>query len=142
RWIHTRCAPDTVNRSTLAAGSVVAVLSIGVASTWQIANVPHLIATRAQLRLVAREDPAATPLGVQLMPLRVMSSANALRRLEITTSPLDAPPAGVMLNLSEVPPGDYRLRLRFVAEPRGEISLLVGRVGGPLATWAVSAADN
>lgn len=142
RWIHNRCAADTVSRSTLAAGSLVAVLSIGVASSWPIANVPHLIAARAQLRLVAREDPAATPLGVQLVPFRVMSSADALRRLEITTSPLETPPTGVMLNLSEVPPGDYRLRLRFVSEPRGEISLLVGRVGGPLATWDVSAPDN
>ena len=142
RWIHNRCAPHTVNRSTLAAGSLVAVLSIGVASTWQIAKVPHLIATRAQLGLVAREDPAATPLGVQLVPFRLMSSADALRRLEITTSPLDTPSTAVMLNLSEVPPGDYRLRLGFVAEPRGEISLLVGRVGGPLATWHVSGADN
>jgi hypothetical protein len=46
------------------------------------------------------------------------------------------------LSLSEVPPGDYRLRLRFVAEPRGQISLLVGRAGGPLATWPVSAAED
>ena len=142
RWIHNRCAPHTVNRSTLAAGSLVAVLSIGVASTWQIAKVPHLIATRAQLGLVAREDPAATPLGVQLVPFRLMSSADALRRLEITTSPLDTPSTAVMLNLSEVPAGDYRLRLGFLAEPRGEISLFVGRVGGPLATWHVSAADD
>jgi hypothetical protein len=118
------------------------VLLIGVASTWQIAKVPHLIATRAQLGLVAREDPATTPLGVQLVPLRVMSSAAALRRLEITTSPLSTSPPAVMLNLSEVPPGDYRLRVRFAAEPRGEISLLVGRVGGPLATWHVSAAED
>jgi hypothetical protein len=139
RWIHTRSAPDTVSRFTLAAGSLVGVLSVGVASTWQIAKAPHLIATRTQLGLVARENPAATPLGVQLVPFRVMSSAAALRRLEITTSPLDTPPAAAMLNLSEVPPGDYRLRVSFVAEPRGEISLLVGRAGGPLATWQVSA---
>ena len=142
RWIQGRRAPDAVNRSTLAVGSLVAVLSTGVASTWQIAQVPHVIATRAQLRLLAREDPAATPRGVELAPFRVTSSAVALRRLEITTSPLDTPSAGVMLNLSEVPPGDYRLRLSFAAEPRGEISLHVGRVGGPLATWQVSAADD
>jgi hypothetical protein len=47
-----------------------------------------------------------------------------------------------MLSLSEVPPGDYRLRLSLVGEPRGEISLRVGRAGGPLATWRVSAADD
>jgi hypothetical protein len=141
RWIHRRW-PDAIGPSALAAGSVVAVLSIGVAGTWRITNVPHLIATRAQLRLVAREGPAATPRGVQLAPIRVVTSAAALRRLEITTSPLDTPAAGVMLNLSEVPPGDYRLRLGFAAEPRGEISLHVGGVGGPLATWQVSAADN
>ena len=142
RWIHNRSAPHTVSRSTLATGCLVGVLSIGVASTWQIAKVPHLIATRAQLGLIAREDPATTPLGVQLMPLRVMSSAAALRRLEITTSPLGTTPTAVMLNLSEVPPGDYRLRVSLAAEPRGEISLLVGRAGGPLATWRVSAADD
>jgi hypothetical protein len=142
RWIHDRCAPDTIGRPALAAACLIAVLSAGVASTWAIDKVPHVIATRAQLRLIAREDPRATRLGVQLYPFRVMSTADALQRLEISTSPLDTPPTGVMLNLSEVPPGDYRLRLRFVAEPRGELSLLVGRVGGPLATWQVSAVDN
>jgi hypothetical protein len=142
RWIHRRCAPDTVSRSTLAAGSLVAVLSIGVAGTWQITRAPHLVATRAQLELLARETPALTTHGLEFAPLRVVSSAAALRRLEITTSPLDTSPASAMLNLSEVPPGDYRLRLGFAAEPRGEISLHVGGAGGPLAKWAVSAADN
>ncbi len=142
RWIHQRCAPETVSRSTLAAGCIVGVVSIGVAGTWQIAKVPHLTATRTQLALVAREDPETTPLGVQLVPFRVMSSAAALRRLEITTSPLGTPPAAGMLSLSEVPPGDYRLRVSFVGEPRGEISLLVGRDGGPLATWHASTADD
>jgi hypothetical protein len=142
RWIHDRCAPDTISRPALAAASLVAVLSAGVASTWAIAKVPHVIATRAQLRLIAREDPRATRLGVQLYPFRVMSSADALQRLEVSTSPLDAPTTGAMLTLSEVPPGDYRLRLRFVAEPRGEISLLVGGGGGPLARWQVSADDT
>jgi len=142
RWIHNRSAGDTVSRSTLAAGCVVAVFSIGVAGTWQIARVPHLIGTRAQLGLIAREDPGTTPLAVQLVPFRVMSSAAALRQLEITTSPLDTSPTAAMLNLSEVPPGDYRLRVRFVAEPLGEIRLFVGAVGGPLATWQASAADT
>ncbi len=142
RWIHNRCAPETISRPALAAGCLVAVLSAGVASTWAIAKVPHVIATRAQLRLIAREHPRATPRGVQFLPFQVMSSADALQRMEISTSPLDTPPTGVILNLSEVPPGDYRLRLRFASEPRGEISLLVGRVGGPLATWQVSAPDN
>jgi hypothetical protein len=142
RWIHNRSAPRAVSRSTLAAGCLVAVLTIGVASTWQITKAPHLIATRTQLGLVAREDPAATPLGVQLVPFGILSSADALRRLEITTSPLDTAATAVMLSLSEVPPGDYRLHLSFVGEPRGEISLLVGRVRGPLATWHVSGTNT
>jgi hypothetical protein len=115
---------------------------MGVASTWASAKAPHLIATRAQVALIAREDPHTTPLGVQLWPLRVMSPASALQRLDISTSPLDIPPPGVMLNLFEVPPGDYRLRLRFVSEPRGDISLSVGTAGGALATWHVSAPEN
>jgi hypothetical protein len=142
RWIHNRSALETVNRCTLAAGCLVGVISLGVVSTWQIPMVPHLVATRAQLGVIARENPAVTPLGIELVPFRVMSSAAALRRLAITTSPLDTPRAGAMLNLSEVPPGDYRLRVSLVGEPRGEISLLVGRAGGPLATWHVSAADD
>jgi hypothetical protein len=142
RWTHSRCAPDTVSRPALAAASLVAVLSAGVASTWAIAKVPHVIATRAQLRLIAHEGPRVTRPGVQVYPFRIMSSTDALQRLEISTSPLDTPPTGVLLNLSEVPPGDYRLRLRFGSEPRGEISLMVGRVGGPLATWQLSAVDN
>ena len=142
RWIHNRCAPDAISRPALAAASLVAVVSAGVASTWAIAKAPHVIATRAQLTLVAREGPRATGLGVQVYPFHVTSPADALQSLEISTSPLDTPAAGVMLSLSEVPPGDYRLRLRFGAEPRGEISLLVGRDGGPIATWQLSAVDN
>ncbi len=142
RWIHDRCAPDTISRPALAAASLVAVLSAGVASTWAITKEPHVIATRAQLGLIAREGPRTTGLGVQLHPFRVMSSSDALQRLEISTSPFDTPPPGAMLNLAEVPPGDYRLRLKFVAEPRGELSLLVGSVGSPLATWQLSAGDN
>jgi hypothetical protein len=142
RWIHNRCAPDTVSRPALAAGCLVAVLSAGVTSTWAVAKVPHVIATRSQLRLIERQDPRATPLGVQLYPFRLMSSADALQHLEISTSSLETPPIGALLNLSEVPPGDYRLRLRFVSQPRGEISLSVGRSGGPLATWEASAPDS
>jgi hypothetical protein len=71
-----------------------------------------------------------------------MPPTEALQRLEISTSPLDTPPAGTLLNLSEVPPGDYRLRLRFASEAAGDISLLVGRDGGPLATWPVSAPED
>ena len=141
RWILNRVAPHRVSRSTLATASLVVVLSTGVASSWRIAGIPHLMATRSQLGLVARDGPAAT-LGVELVPLRVMSSADALRRLEITTSPLDTPAATAMLNLSEVPPGEYRLRPTFVGEPRGEMSLLVGRAGGPLATWHVSGVED
>lgn len=142
RWIHHRSAPDAISRPALAAASLVAMLSVSVASTWAIAKAPHVIATRAQLRLIAREDPRVTPLGVQLYPFRVMSSGDALQRLEISTSPLDTPSNGVMLNLSELPPGDYRLRVGFVAEARGEISLLVGGAGGPVATWQLGAVDN
>ena len=71
-----------------------------------------------------------------------MSSATALQRLEVSTSPLDPPRAGALSNLNEVPPGDYQLRLTFVAEPRGDIRLLVGDVGGPVADWDVSAVEN
>lgn len=141
RRIH-RSAPDTMSRPALAAGCVITVMTISVASTWAIARVPHLVVTRAQLGLIAREDPRSTPRGVQLWPLRVMSPSDVLQRLEISTSPLDRPPAGVMLSLSEVPPGEYRLRLRFASEPRGDIALSVGSNGGPLAIWDVSAPGN
>jgi hypothetical protein len=142
RWIHDRSAPETISRPALAAACLVAVLSAGIAGTWGVAKVPHVIATRAQLRLIAREDPRATRLGVQLDPFRVMSSADALRRLEISTSRLDTPPAGAMLHLSEVPPGDYQLGLNLAGEPRGTLSLLVGDGGGPIVTWELSPADD
>ena len=142
RWIHRRSASNAVSRPALAAGCVVAVLSISVTSTWASAKVPHLAPTRAQLGLIAREDPRTTPLGVQLWPLHLMPSAEALQRLEVSTSPFDVVPSGVMLNLSEVASGEYRLRLKFFSEPRGEISLSVGGTGGPLAAWDVSSPEN
>ena len=142
RSIHVRCAPETISRPALAVVTLVAVLSAGVASTWAIAGAPHIMTTRAQLRLIAHEDPRATRLGVQLHPFQVMSSATALQRLAVSTSPLDPPRADALLNLYEVPPGDYQLRLSFVAEPRGHIRLLVGGVGGPVANWDVSAVEN
>jgi hypothetical protein len=141
RWIHKR-GVSTIGPPALAAAGLLAVLLTGVAGTWAIGSVPHVMATRAQLALVAREDPRADAPGVQLVPLRLLSSEDALQRLEISTSPLDVPPPGVLLSLSEVPPGDYRLRFRFAAEPRGEVRLLVGGAGGPLATWHVADPDN
>jgi hypothetical protein len=142
RSIHIRCAPGTISRPALAAVTLFAVLSAGVASTWAIASAPHVMTTRAQLRLIAEEDPRATRLGVQLHPFQVMSSTTALQRLEVSTSPLDPPRAGALLNLYEVPPGDYQLRLSFVAEPRGHIRLLVGGVGEPVASWDMPAVEN
>ena len=142
RSIHVRCAPETISRPALAAVTLIAVLSAGVASTWAIAGAPHIMTTRAQLRLIADEDPGATRLGLQLHPFQVMSSATALQRLEVSTSSFDPPRAGALLNLYEVPPGDYQLRLSFVAEPRGHIRLLVGAVGEPVASWDVPAVEN
>ncbi|MEO5896548.1 MAG: hypothetical protein ABIS06_12680 [Vicinamibacterales bacterium] len=143
RWLHDRCAPETINRATLAVACLVAVLSAGVATTWAITKVPHLMATRAQLALLAHEDPRASRLGVELKPFRIMSSDKALQRLEISTSPLGTPSTSAMLHLSEVPPGDYQLRLSVAAEPRGTLSLLVGGGGGgPIVTWDLSAVDN
>jgi hypothetical protein len=142
RSIHVRCAPETISRPALAAVTLFAVLSAGVASTWAVADAPHVMTTRAQLRLIADEDPRVTRVGVQLHPFQVMSSATALQRLEVSTSPLDPPKAGALLNLYEVPPGDYQLRLSFVAEPRGHIRLLVGGVGEPVASWDVSPVEN
>jgi hypothetical protein len=141
RWIDHR-APDTIDRPTLAAASLVAVLTAAVPSTWAITQEPHVIATRAQLELVAREGRPGTVVGAQLPPFQFMRSIEALQRLEISGSPLDALPADPLLSLSEVPAADYHLRLDLGAEPRGHISLLVGSAGGPIATWDLSEPDN
>ena len=61
--------------------------------------------TRAQLRLIAHEDPRATRLGVQLHPFQVMSSATALQRPELApherwlvTVPLRDPAQPALVN--------------------------------------------
>jgi hypothetical protein len=138
RSIHVRCAPETISRPALAAVTLVAVLSAGVASTWAIAGAPHIITTRAQLRLIAGEDPRATRLGVQLTPL----SGHVLGHRAATPGSIDvttrSAPGRCPVEPFEVPPGDYQLRLSFVAEPRGHIRLLVGGAGEPVANWDVS----
>lgn len=142
RAVHRWWAPGPSGRFAIATGCVVLVLSAGVASTWAFAQAPHIMATRAQLALIAREHPRATPSGVQLRPLRMLSAENVLQRLEVSTPPSETAAPGVMLALHEVPPGEYRLRFGFASEPRGEIHLSVGEPGLPLETWKLSAADN
>ncbi|HET7697532.1 MAG TPA: hypothetical protein VFK57_17580 [Vicinamibacterales bacterium] len=134
--------PAGFGRPALAAGSVVLVVSAAVAGTWAFAQAPHVLATRSQLALIARESPRATPRGVQFLPLRVFAAEDVLPRMEVSTSLLETPRPGVLLALDEVPPGDYRLRLRFASEPRGEIRLAIGESGMPLESWQAAAAEN
>jgi len=138
RWL----PPARFGRPALAGGCVVLVVSAAVASTWAFTHVPHIMATRSQLALIARESPRATPLGVHFLPFRVLAARDVLPRMEISTSLVETPQPGVLLALDEVPPGDYRLRLRLASEPRGEVRLAIGDSGMPLESWQIAAAGT
>ena len=134
--------PGRVSAPVLATLCLVVASGVGVTTTWASGTRPHLTATRAQLELVARENPGARPLAVQFVPFRFMPSGEALRRLTISTSHLEPAPRGALLFLGEVPPGDYRLRFTLRSAPRGDIGLSIGRATRPVAEWRLSAPEQ
>jgi hypothetical protein len=134
--------PAVVSPQVLAGVCLVVTITLAVTTTWARGDGGTLTTTRAQIDLVAREDPHVRPLALQLLPFRFMPSNEALRRLSMSTSTLEAAPAGALLFLREVPPGEYRLRFTVRAAPRGNLALSIGRATRPITVWRVSAPEQ
>lgn len=101
---------------------------------------------QARSRLPALDwyDLRARPAAVVFDPLRKTSAADLLPGMTLGVSPglrTDPQPVRVLHNgRFSLPAGDYRVDVRFTpgrAATGGDISLQVGRVGGPVHTWPI-----
>jgi hypothetical protein len=112
-----------------------------VAASWGTFD-GRVTATRAQLELLRGQDRAGRSLGLQLMPVRLLTPGEVTSRLSITTSPVDPQPRGALLYLEELPPGSYHLNLAGRASSRGAMTLGVGRATVPAARWLLAATET
>ena len=78
--------------------------------------------TRSQLRLLRSDDPRQRSSGVRLPRVRILPAAEARAQLALTTSRLDDPPPGALLYLSDVPSGEYQLRVKRGPTAHGDFS--------------------
>jgi hypothetical protein len=133
--------PETVPVRALATScGLLIVLVIGVNGTWSLAGGTHTTSTRSQLRLLRADDPRHSSYGVRLPGVDVFPAAVARSQLALSTSRLDDPPPGALLSLGDVPPGDYRLRVKRGPSAHGELSVGIGRA--TTAAWHWSLADG
>ena len=83
--------------------------------------------------LAVRGEGGRVAVAVRLPGFHVFPAAAARAELALSTSRLDDPPPGALLYLSDVPPGDYRLRLTRRPSAHGELIVGIGRATG--AAW-------
>src|SRR3954466_110040 len=144
RWLFRQRAIDAWSAPILVALCLFTTFTLAVTFDGSLARVPHLTPARAQLAFISRAGSAVTPVGLQFRPFRIVHPEDALQQLSVSTSHLDVPPSGAVLFLTEVPPGDYRVRCSFASAPRGdgELQVFVGRASAPIANWSLVAAEH
>ena len=131
--------PATVPvRALLTSCCLLTGLALGVSANWALAGGTHTTSTRSQLRLLRFDDPDRHSYGVGLPPLRVFPANVARAHLALSTSRLDDPPPDALLYLSDVPPGDYQLRVTRGPAADGELFVGVGRATGTAWQGSVS----
>jgi hypothetical protein len=119
-----------------AAISLMATLIAAVAAVWGLTAADRLATTRSQLRLLRNDQRFAASTGVVLPGLERVSLDETRTHLTIV------PPRGgsnSLLQLPELPAGDYRVNVSPVSGGRGQVTVKIGR--GTNAAWqgAVSA---
>jgi len=90
------------------------------------------------LEMLRNQNPRRLPLGVQLVPLRVLGAAEIPARLAIATSPFDTPPTGTLLYLGEIPSGTYRIQVTRRPLASGQLTLGIGKASVPLERWPLA----
>ena len=133
--------PETVAVRAMATScGLLTMLALGVTGTWNLAGGVHTTSTRSQLRLLRFDDPRQRSYAVRLPRVRILPAAEARAQLALTTSRLDDPPPGALLYLSDVPSGEYQLRVKRGPTAHGELFVGVGRATA--AAWQVSLSDG
>jgi hypothetical protein len=116
------------------------VLAVGVGVNWRLAGGTHIRPTRSQLRLLRNDDPRQHSYGVRLPGVHVIPAALIRTQLALSTSRFTDSPPDALLYLSDVPAGNYQLRVKREPSPLGELSVGVGRATGPV--WRGSLANG
>ncbi len=134
-----RSLPDTTPaRVLLAPCCLLIVFGLGVSTNWNLAGGVHITATRSQLGLLRADELRVQPFGVQYQPARIFHATLARTLLSLTTSRIDRAPPEALLFLTEVPAGDYFLRVERQAPARSELFLGIGRATGVAWHWSLA----
>ena len=128
----TKIPEEASARALLTSCCVIGALTLGVSANWSIAGGTHTISTRSQLRFVRHDDPRQRSYGIRLPAADVLPAALARTQLALSTSRFEDPPADALLYLSDVPPGDYQLRVDRGRSAHGELFVGVGRATAPV----------
>ena len=144
-WILVRVLmprlPETVPVRAMATSCcLLIVIAVGINGTWRFAGGSHTTATRSQLRLLRSDDPRQRSYGVRLPGLGVFPAGAARSQLALSTSRLDNPQPGALLYLSDVPSGDYQLRVKSAPSAHGELFVGIGRATA--AAWQGSLSNG
>ena len=133
RLLVVRVSETVSVRALVTSCCLLGVLALGVSVNWSLAGGTHVTSTRSQLRLLRNDDPQRRPYGVRLPGIHVVPAALAGTHLALSTSRFEDPPPGSLLYLSDVPPGDYQLRVKSTRpSARGELFVGVGRATAPV----------
>jgi hypothetical protein len=140
RWLGRQLGDD--GRLIAAPSCVLAVFALGTSAGWSVAVGDHTTPTRSQLRLLRGLEAQNLPLGIRLPAAEPFPASKARAYLQLTTSRLENPPAGSLLYLTDVPAGDYVLRVPPKAYPRGDLFLGIGRATGVAWRWSVASGQT
>ena len=127
-------------RALVTSGFLLTVFALGATATWSFAGGSHTTPARSQLRLLRTDDPRERSYGVRLPGIQLFPAAAARAQLALSTSRLEDPPPGALLYLSDVPPGEYQLRVKRGASARGKLFVGVGLA--TTAPWQASLDDG
>ena len=127
RQLLRRLPATTPVRALATSFCLLTVMALGTSVTWSLAGGTHTTATRSQLRLLRSADPRQRSYAVHLPAGRMFPAAEARAQLALSTSRLDDPPPGALLYLSDVPAGEYQLRVKRRPTAHGELFVGVGR---------------
>ena len=127
RQLLPKASGDAPVRAVATSFCLLTVMALGTSVTWSLAGGTHTTSTRSRASLVTANNPRQRSYAMCLPGGRMFPSAEARAHLALSTSRLDDPPPGALLYLSDVPSGEYQLRVKRRHTAHGELFVGVGR---------------
>lgn len=137
-FLHTRVRSRSVTWA-LTSMATAAWLMISSTLVWARHSDKVLTPSTSQLMFLQQWAPTWQPTTISLRPAGLLDRAEALARIDLTSS-IRGPHRSreqALLQLAQVPAGDYELQVRGAPRLGGVLSVSVGRTPQPLHTWSL-----